>query len=92
MALKVSWSPEAVADAAAIAESIVRDSPVFAKTVFAKLFNASRNLGNFPSMGRLVPGIEDNAVREMSLYNYRLIYRIEKYQVLIVAIVHGKRP
>jgi toxin ParE1/3/4 len=92
VALKVSWSPEALADATSLAETLSRDSEAFAKTVLAKLFTSTRNLGAFPTLGRMVPGAEDANLRELSMYSYRLIYRIEKYQVVVVAIVPGKRP
>jgi len=88
---KIGWSPEAVKDVESIIEYLTRNSPFFAKTVAAKLFASARNLGAFPSMGRLIPGIGDSAVREVVVYNYRLVYRIEKFEILVVAIVHGKR-
>ena len=91
MALKVSWSPEAVRDVKLIAEYLSTDSAFFAKTVVAKLTSSARNLGMLPNIGKMVPGINDNALREIPVYSYRLVYRVETYQILIVAVVHGKR-
>jgi addiction module RelE/StbE family toxin len=88
---KVSWSPEAVKDVQSIVEYLARNSPFFAKTVATKLFSSARSLGAFPNVGKIIPGIEDATVKEIVVYNYRLVYRIEKYQILIVALVHGKR-
>ena len=31
------------------------------------------------------------AIRERFVYSYRLIYRVEDHEVLIVAVVHGRR-
>jgi plasmid stabilization system protein ParE len=88
---KVSWSPEAVKDVQSIVEFLANSSPYFAKTVSAKLFSTARSLGSFPNAGKVIPGIDDATVREIVVYNYRLVYRVEKYQILIVALVHGKR-
>ena len=42
-------------------------------------------------MGRVVPEIGDENIRELFIYSYRVIYRIEKERILIVAVIHGKR-
>ena len=41
--------------------------------------------------GRIVPEIGNDRVRERFIYSYRLVYKIESHQILIVAVVHGKR-
>jgi plasmid stabilization system protein ParE len=42
-------------------------------------------------MGRNVPEIVDENVRERFVYSYRLIYRIEPKSILIVGVIHGKQ-
>lgn len=87
----VTWSPEAVEDLESIGEYIARDSGAYARAVITKILNVSKNLGQFPGGGRVVPEIDDHRVRERFIYSYRLIYRIKKSGVLIVAVIHGKR-
>jgi len=89
--VKISWSPEAVRDVESVLDYLSRNSPVFAKTVAAKLCSTVRSLAAFPNIGKMIPGIGDSAVREIVVYSYRLVYRVEKYQIMVVALLHGQR-
>lgn len=42
-------------------------------------------------MGRRVPELDDENVRERLVYSYRVVYKIESGRILIVAVIHGKR-
>jgi plasmid stabilization system protein ParE len=42
-------------------------------------------------MGRVVPEIGQKNIRERFVYSYRVIYRIELEQILVVAVIHGSR-
>ncbi len=55
------------------------------------MLEMAESLADFPEMGRIVPELGDKNIRERFVYSYRLIYQIEDSQILIVAIVHGKR-
>jgi toxin ParE1/3/4 len=48
-------------------------------------------LSRFPRSGRAVPEFSDENVRELLAYSYRIIYKIQAEQVLISAVIHGKR-
>ena len=91
MDYRVSWSPTALDDVDAIAEYISRDSPAYARAVVVKIRDTARKLMDFPSAGRVVPELGDETIRERFVYSYRLIYRIRNGDVLIVAVVHGRR-
>lgn len=91
MDLEVRWSPEAIEDLDAIAEYIARDSEYYARAVVTETLSASRSTGEFSLIGRIVPEIGDENIRERFIYSYRLIYRIEPKRILIVAVIHGKR-
>jgi toxin ParE1/3/4 len=39
----------------------------------------------------VVPEVGDERIRERFIYSYRLVYRVEPEQILIVAVIHGKR-
>ena len=56
-----------------------------------KILNSTQNLGAFPYIGRMVPEISNENIRERFVYSYRLIYKIEEIEILIVAVIHGKR-
>ena len=91
MDIKVKWSIEAVEDLESIAEYINRDSKHYAQATVSKIIDFSRSVGKFPKMGRIVPEINNTKIRERLVYSYRLVYKIERFHILIVAIIHDKR-
>jgi plasmid stabilization system protein ParE len=38
-----------------------------------------------------VPEFDDENVRELIAYSYRVIYRVEAEEVLVAAVIHGRR-
>jgi len=48
-------------------------------------------LEKFPSAGRKVPEFEDENLREAIAYGYRILYRMEVAEVIVAAVIHGKR-
>lgn len=91
MDTRVSWSPEALEDVDAIAAYIAKDSPFYASAVVEKILDAARGLDRFPNIGFIVPEIGEPEFRERFVYSYRVIYRVTAEQVLVVAVVHGRR-
>jgi len=91
MAHRVTWSQRALQDLESIAGYIAADSPAYASIVVKKIVNQTRMLAVFPLMGHRVPEFDDDGVRELLVYSYRVIYRVEPDQVVIAAIIHGKR-
>jgi toxin ParE1/3/4 len=64
MAFVVEWSPEAVEDLEAIAEYIARDSRFYAQSVVRKMLDTAASLVDFPEVGRVVPELGQNNIRE----------------------------
>jgi len=91
MAHRVVWSQRAVQDLEAIAEYIAQDSPAYAAGVVRTVINQTKTLSRFPRSGRKVPEFDDENIRELLVYGYRVIYRIQEEEVLIAAVIHGKR-
>ena len=91
MALRLQWSEEALEDIESIANYIEKDSPVYAKAVVSNFFEKVEILKNFPELGRAVPETSNEKIREIFVYSYRLIYRLDSDSLLIIAVVHGKR-
>jgi len=87
----VKWSPEATEDLDSIAEYIARDSEFYARSVVSKILAVSRKIPEQPLIGRIVPEIGDENIRERFLYSYRLVYRIQESDITMVAVIHGKR-
>ena len=91
MDLEVVWSPESVEDLESIAQFIARDSAFYAGAVVERIIATARSLPQFPRLGRIVPEIEEESLRERLIYNFRLIYRIREESILVVAVIHGKQ-
>lgn len=91
MAIKLKWSEEVLEDIESIATYIEKDSPVYAKSVVSKLFEKAEILKDFTELGRIVPELNDISIREIFVYSYRLIYKINDDVILFVAVVHGRR-
>lgn len=62
--------------------------PSFSFSVFLSM---SIMLKTFPELGRLV--LESNMpdVRELVFQGYRIIYRLSKYRIDILTVLHGSR-
>ena len=91
MGFLIEWSPEAVEDLEMIQEYISRDSIYYARSVIQEILETAKSLADGPFVGRIVPEMNDNSIREKFIYSYRLIYQIEKTRILVIAIIHGKR-
>ncbi len=91
MAEKIKWSPKALASFGEICNHIAVDSEYYAKLFASKIFSIVEGIPLFPKMGRVVPEYGDTNLREKLYQNYRIVYRIKKDIIEIVAITHGAR-
>lgn len=91
MAHRVIWSPEAVADLTEIRAYIARDSDAYAAALMERVLSAVERMADFPGMGGHVPEIDDDAIRELIVGPYRVIYRVQAEAVHLAAVVHGAR-
>ena len=91
MDTRVSWSPEALDDVDSIAAYIAKDSPFYASAVVKKILDTAESLGKFPYIGPIVPEVGEQEFRERFVYSYRLIYRVANKEVMVVAVIHGRR-
>ena len=51
----------------------------------------TRQVREFPFLGRMVPELAQETIRERFVYSYRLIYRIRNDTITIAAVIHGRR-
>lgn len=56
-----------------------------------KIFQSTEKLKEFAKIGRVVPKIGREDIRELIVYSYRLVYQVKERQILIIAVIHGKR-
>ena len=91
MALKIRWSPTAVAHFEETCNFIAHDSEKYASIFAKKVMAVVASIPDFPQAGRMVPEYDDGNLREKILGNYRIVYRIKKDCVEIVTISSGSR-
>ena len=89
--MRIVWSPLAVDRASKIAGYIAQDKPSAAEKWVNTVFSRVEQLKSSPEIGRIVPEIKNSQFRELIYGNYRIIYRIEKKQISILTIRHGKQ-
>lgn len=91
MAHRIVWARRAVQDLEAIATYIAQDSAAYASVVIRNIVSQTKMLARFPRSGRKVPEFDDEGVREVLAYSYRIIYQLRQDEVIIGAVIHGKR-
>ena len=89
--MKIIWSPLAIDRASEIAEYIAQDKPSAAEKWINTVFSKVEQLESSPEIGRVVPEIRNDQFRELIYGNYRVIYHVEKKQISILTIRHGKQ-
>jgi plasmid stabilization system protein ParE len=89
--MKIIWSPLAIDRASEIARYIAQDKPTAAEKWINTVFSKVEQLKSSPEIGKIVPEIRNDQFRELIYGNYRIVYRIEKEQISILTIRHGKQ-
>jgi len=88
----VRWADQAKADLKAIHDYIARDSTHYAKKVTQELVEKTDALAELPRLGRVVPELGDENVREIPAYSYRILYEIEAGDdIVVLAVIHKRR-
>lgn len=88
--MKIVISNEAKDDIISIYTYIHKDSPKFAKETIKNIRSKFDIIERFPYIGKKITEIEN--YREIIYKNYRIIYKIEKDDIIYInAIVHCKR-
>ena len=90
--VRLNWTNQAVEDLNDIAEYIAKDSIKYSKIQILRIRERARLLKNNPLLGRVVPEINQNNIRELIFKNYRIIYKIvDELRVDILFIYHSSR-
>jgi len=89
--MKIEWTKPALSDLESIHNYIKKDSEYYATRFIEKIIEAIEKLEKFPELGRRVPEAEQNNIRELLFYNYRIMYRVEIKRILILTVIHGSR-
>lgn len=89
MGREVVWAEPAWDDLESAAGYIARDSAAYAAAFVREVRAAAASLSDFAERGQVVPESRDATLRELLVRPYRLVYRITKDRVVVLALVHG---
>lgn len=87
----IAWSRPAREDLRLIHQYIAHDSKRYATRVVQDLVHKTEVLLELPRMGRVVPEIGEEDVREISLYSYRIMYELISDTIYIHGVIHQRR-
>jgi len=89
--MTVRWTAGAVTDLSEICDYIAKDSPQASAGVASRLFTAVERLGSFPESGKVVFQSARGTVRASLEPPYQVLYVVQEEDVLISAVIHGRR-
>ena len=88
----VKWTAHAKSQVRHIHDYITQDSPLYARRVSEELIKKTIWLDTLPRKGRKVPELNDDAVRELGLYSYRILYEIKSDTLIeVLAVIHKRQ-
>jgi toxin ParE1/3/4 len=87
----VKWSLRARADLKAIHDYIAKDAPLNAKPVVQEILRKAESVIELPYLGRKVPEVDDEHLREVPAHSWRILYHVRDSEVFIVALIHKRR-
>ena len=89
--LNVEWSEEATAQLQAIRDYLAQTSPGYAQVLVERIIQRTEYLSGRPYFGAEVPEYADETVGEVFEHPYRIIYRVERDAIQVVALLHAAR-
>jgi plasmid stabilization system protein ParE len=88
----VKWTNHATIQLRHIYDYIAQDSPLYARLVSEALVQKTIGLDELPRRGHKVPELNEESVRELSLYSYRILYEVKSDGgVEVLAVIHKRR-
>lgn len=91
--VKIVWTELSIVDLKEIFDFIGNDSLRYASIVVNQIYSKVQLISSNPNIGRIVPEFNQKNIREiLSGHNYRIIYKIKKYnQIDILRVYHSAR-
>jgi toxin ParE1/3/4 len=87
----VTWSPQALKDIENIADYYAKEFPRYGETLTEDMFKKTRLLEQFPKLGRVVPELQIENIRELIHRAYRMMYWLEDDFVEILTVFHSSK-
>lgn len=88
----VKWTNHALTQLRHIHDYIEQDSPLYAKRVSDAMVRKTVGLDKLPRLGRKVAELNEEYIREIAMYSYRIIYEIKTDDSIeILAVIHKRQ-
>jgi len=88
----VKWTAHAKAQVRHIHDYIAQDSLLYARRTSEALIKKTIGLDALPRKGKKVPELNLDAVRELGLYSYRILYEIKSDKLIeVLAVIHKRQ-
>ena len=91
MARDVVWTLRARSDLKLAVAYIATDSPAAARSFGTAVIQAGASLATLSERGRVVSELADDAVRELLLGRYRIIYEVFTDRIAVLRLIHASR-
>ncbi len=91
---EVYWTNPAKRDLIDIIDYIALESPTVAEEKFSIIRSSCDSLEHFPEQGRVIPELSIQNIkryREVIVSPWRVMYKIEKDAVFVLAVIDGRR-
>ena len=85
---EVIWTESALSDLNDIGEYISKDSIRYAELTVSKLFESPDILEINPLVGRMVPELQNESIRQFTRGNFRIIYHVVDEDLVEILTVH----
>lgn len=90
-ALPLHWSTRALERVSEVVDYLALHDAQAAEEWIEALFAKTERLGVLPRMGRLVPEIGREEIREVFFQQYHVIYKIKPERIEILTVRHMRR-
>lgn len=90
---KVNWTPQAWDELAELNDQLSRHSEHHADFVIDRILEVVKLLENFARLGRVVPELNIQSVRELVIEKYRIVYFIlPDGNIEVLTVRYSSRP
>jgi addiction module RelE/StbE family toxin len=89
--MQIAWTREALNRLTEIEEYISKDSQQRAINFVNYLIDQGETLKDHPKIGRVVPEVGNENIRELIVKKYRIIYRVTDERIEILTVFEGHR-
>ncbi|MBS0618979.1 MAG: type II toxin-antitoxin system RelE/ParE family toxin [Spirochaetes bacterium] len=88
--MEIIWTPKGLESLDGIQKYIAQNSPLQADIFVSELLDHVELLAGNPSLGRVIPEMNEEDKREVIHENYRVLYyRAER--IYVFRVIHGKQ-